>query len=369
MQSRSENWLARTFGLFFATLFVIVTVFSLLAFNLSRQLTGSGAIIQAMRSQNIYRQIPGLIADQIAQTVRPCPDASEACEGEPATGNTTESAQDYLRLLSKSDWQIILAVLMPPDYVQSQTEGLVNQFYTYMNTNQPQLILEASLVEFKANLAGQPGAQAFTQMIHSHSACTTEQLQAMKAEIQNPGPQMEELILCQPPEGILAQFSAQIGAVLGQIASTIPDQLDLAAAAEADPGQAQALATLRQNYQTLNKLATYSPLISIGLLLLIGLAAIRSFRDLLAWWGIPFLVAGVLGILAALLFAPMLAQTINNALAGNQLTGSMAPSVVQTLDSLVRFVANRASLSVGIEAGVLTILGLAMTGIFYMTNL
>ncbi len=52
--------------------------------------------------------------------------------------------------------------------------------------------------------------------------------------------------------------------------------------------------------------ARLSPLIPVALLWLVALFAVRSWRGLMRWWGIPLLLAGLIGAALAVAFLPVM---------------------------------------------------------------
>jgi hypothetical protein len=80
----------------------------------------------------------------------------------------------------------------------------------------------------------------------------------------------------------------------------LPDELIVFRA-----GQSEGSRDFRQNLDRLRLFMKLTVIPPIVFLLAITILAVRSLGDWLKWWGFPFLITGILGLLTALLAAPL----------------------------------------------------------------
>ena len=109
--------------------------------------------------------------------------------------------------------------------------------------------------------------------------------------------------LCKPPAEFTNEngsfvFEPLIKDALQTAAGGIPDEKDLLSK---DAAGQPALRTLRN----LRVVMRFSPLIPLGLLLLVTIFAVRGLRSWFGWWGVPFILAGILTLLAAASINPI----------------------------------------------------------------
>lgn len=350
--SKADTCLSRTIGSLFVILFVIAAAVALVFFNIDQVISNPDSVKNTFVNQNIPERIPVLVADQMAFNQQACLENPEQCEGENQGLDDKENgAIDYLKILKKQDLQKLLSNLMTAAWSQAQMEGLVDQFWGFMQSSQPALILNLSLSDPKNRLKGIEGQQAIMQLILSQPPCNSEQLAKIGQLAFTQGKTTEEIPICQPPQQILAQLNPVIGSIVKPIAESIPDEINLANSDQAP------YAKLRQDYQRFHQAAMLSPFAALGLLLLITIVVVRNLRTLFQWWGSSFLLAGLLGILAAITTKPLLSGYVNN-----QIAGSLAPEVQQATQAVLASVLNTISTQTMMMAGALAILGLLMAG-------
>ncbi|MGE5223949.1 MAG: hypothetical protein ACM3PY_16035 [Omnitrophica WOR_2 bacterium] len=351
--NKVDSCLSRSLASLFLILFVIATATALLLINIDRAIADPNVVKNILANQNIARSIPVLVADQIAFHKEACQQNPEQCEGENQSPADKEGgAVDYLKILPKQQLEILLTSLMTPEWGQAQIEGLVDQLWAYMQSSQPVLRLNLSLADPKNRLKGTEGQQAILQIILNQPACSDAQLAVIEQMAINQGKAAEEIPLCQPPQQFMSQLSPVIGSIVNPLANTLPDQIDMAGSDQAP------YARLRQDYRRFHQAAFLSPFISLGLLLLVTIVAVRSLRSLFRWWGISFLLAGLLGLFAAITSGSLLSGYVNSFPAGD-----LAPAVQQAMQAVIASIFNLASRQTIVMAGGLVVLGLLMTGV------
>lgn len=344
--------IAKVFASIAAALFVIVTVVVLLLTNAERQLLSPDLYKRALVQQHIYERFPSLVAEQIAGQMT---HTAEQGGGPPA----------QIKQLSQADWEAILSDLVPARWLQIQAETAIDQAFSYLQSDAPAATVKVSLAEVKARVAGEEGVSAALRVVRSWPPCSDEQIAAWA------GARLEELPSCRPPEDVITAFAPQVKQLLGTVAAQeIPDELDLTQAFTGGIGAGEALPSDATGLQDDPRLefkrillgVRLSPLLPVALLLLITLFGVRSFKGLLRWWGIPLLLAGVLGVGLAFALPSMMNWAIANSGVA-EVADFAARGMVQAGLDLGRHVVRAIVNSIAVQAGVITLAGLALLGI------
>lgn len=301
----------------FATAFVISAVWLMITYFPAKQLLDPNFYKKVLLENNVYQNLPGSISRQLANNL-----TEDRCLNNPdtdacSTGGNLPAAdrQIPLLILDQAGWENILSSLIDPAYLQTEMESLLDQFF-YILLDSPDPIntrLSISLQSVKHRLAGPEGTQAFLQLIKAQEPCSLEQLLGLvQASLGQPAE--IETLLCQPPADVLETLTPAINSFLAGAVDLAPDQLtfslpiestnDLVSGREAVPGQPAIPDSIRYLRWTADTIYL-SPLLPLFLLLLVTIFAVRSIKDLLAWWGSSFLAAGLISLL--LLFISLLA--------------------------------------------------------------
>lgn len=327
-----------------AVLFVVGGVIALLLFNLERGLFDATIYARAMEEQNLYERLPHVAAEAIVAVMSsdPCPLNPVACNAEsqpPALiaclqndlGSVTylELAQNrrdpdaaeleivracydqagvplpverqrrggppgFMTNLTANDWEILLVAILPPDELRALTDQALRGIFAVLNNEADQASL--SLVGLKQRLAGEDGYRALLQLMRAQPPCTAAQVE----EILAAGPRKAEL--CNPSDAQLASMEVSLRNGLWEAADEIPAEVPLLPGVSAVAGAYPPLALARF-------IMRISPLVPLGLLMVITLFAVRTLRGWLRWWGIPLLITGALGVLLALTLQPLFRLT------------------------------------------------------------
>ncbi len=362
--------------LILATLLVLATILMLLFFNFERQVFSADYYKSAFIQVQLYDRLPALIAEQIVfgMNYNPCEENPERCEGEgesqtPPESESANGPPEYLKNLTLSDWEIFVAQIAPPDWLQSQTENIIDQIITFLESDTLRFSIPISMLTLKARLSGEEGTQAVLQVIRAQPACTPEQLNSY-ASGNITLDQIDKIMVCQPPEEILTLLIPTIETVLDEAIETIPDVVNLGEASPSvdssvkptgEPLNPPSRDDPRPAFRRMRTIMRSSPLLVGGLVLLITLFGVRSFRSWLGWWGVPFLIAGLIGLALA-----MVAYPIGNSFLENYLTSgkvdlsAMSPGLVQASLDVLSAMGRTLAIRVGIQAGIIALLSAGM---------
>jgi|GEM_PF-888117 len=262
----------------------------------------------------------------------------------------------FMQNLKASDWEAIIKILMPPDELQTITENTLDQLFAYLDgkTNR----VSVSLMKLKERLAGQAGKDAIRQLIAAQPPCTEEQLAQMSAGKLG-GEQ--GMVICKPPEEALAVMLPELQTQVNALVTDMPDETMIikpstpsAPVSGSGPLGNDPLTVLR----TVRLGLRLSPLLPLGLLLLVTLFGVRSLKGWLRWWGIPFFFAGAIALAPGITILPALNWAWNNYVT-SRIPPYLPTDVVSIGHDLASYLLRSLSGQITLQAGILAAIGLA----------
>lgn len=298
--------IARGLAVVLTVILILTAVAALLLFNLERQAFSAATYKQALINAGTYRQLPSLLGEVLAR-------------------NLVSAAPAFAQQIRGPQWTALIEALVPESDLRSMTEAALDQVLAYLNgeTQDPQL----SLQPLKHNLAGQAGVDAIISIIQSWPDCTIQQLAQLLTSFGQD--------LCNPPRELLDLARPLIQGQLEVMAGALPNQVSLLGGLGTINGLQTGLNDLRSA-----RLAMHlSPVLPLVILIVITLLVVRSLRDLLEWWGWPFLLAGLFGTVIALAGAPVLRVLLESWLGQRdalQLSPDLAVSLREVVDASFR---------------------------------
>lgn len=326
----------KTIAVFCAISFIFTSVMATLLFNFDRRAFTAETYQRAFAREDFYNKLPRLMAQSIASS-------------------SADQSQFPLVMhgMSLEAWESFMHTLLPPEVLKPIGDNMLNSTFNYlsMKTN----VVQVNLTPLKASMMSETGTRAALALIGTLPACTLEQITQITFNLFAGG----QIELCNPPADMLPLLAPIIQEQMQFTASIIPDQLTLVTAPlQNDP---------RERLQTTRLFMRLSLLLPIGFLLAVTIAAIRSVKDWLNWWGIPILITGfaifMIGILGAPVFGVVLegilARSLPNYLPAFLLdfTGNFASAMVRALLNPLLW-----------QGLILAFIGGGMTGIGYFTR-
>lgn len=321
-----------TIATLLAILFVLTAVMALLFFNFDRHAFTAETYQQAFAREDFYNKIPSLLAQSIA--------------------SGTDPTQQPLGMqgLNQETWDRFFRTLLPPDVLKPIGDDVLGSTFAYLNMESNSI--EVDLSPVKTSMLGETGTQAALVLIQSLPACTIDQA-AMIMFGMFSGDQIQ---LCNPPENVLPMLMPIIQSQMQVTASLIPDQLTLITAPpQNDP---------RERIQTLRLFMRFSLILPILLLLTLTGFAVRSFKDWLSWWGIPFASTGFIAFLIGILGAPIFSVVIESALA-SQLPDYLPAFLLDFTKDFTAAMVQALLTPVVLQGIALTFIGVCMAGLGY----
>ena len=295
--------LLRLLALLVTAAFVAVAVGLLLLIDVQQNLLNPDTYKRALAQQQVYQRLSQVFAEQLAmsygeQSARHrAASASGSNANRDLDGLLTNAAFGHLTL---KDWQFIINEIAPPDWVQRQTERAIDDVFYALDSGAGPPKVRVSLVELKTRVAGDGGKRIVERIVSSWPKCDANQLAGWS---ENPPGSLAELPVCRPSSQSESLLLRQMDASAQMVASRTPNEivLDQLTAADTGAGFTEEIQSLQAPRQRLLAIATWGWVVPVGLLLLIVALAVRSWRDLALWWGLPMLLAG--GVTLALAFS------------------------------------------------------------------
>lgn len=360
--------IAKVFAVLFAIFFVITLVSTLFFYNLEQHAFDTETYKKALHNENIYERLPAVIGDQlvVSMGIDHCAENPLSCETEyrsveletcliDALGSesyralsnnerplteaeneritpcyeehgypaTNEGEEELLASLTKNltakDWEDFIIAIVPPEELEYISESTLDEIFNYLNGNSDTAAIP--LMQFKKRLISKEGTDAVMALIKAQPDCTTSDLLKIA---------QGEIAICHPPDMIMPALEPLINMQLQTAASTLPDQQILTQKKQAQESILE--------MQALRALMRLSPLVPIILLLLITLLAVRDLLSWLRWWGIPLLIAGIIGVLMSLITAPLVRALLSIPLTGGismEVSGSALKLIYDLAESVV----------------------------------
>lgn len=176
-----------------------------------------------------------------------------------------------------------------------------------------------------------------------------------------------DLLSCRPPQEIIDEYMLSIEENLDEFVGELPDEAVIGENfMDGDPDESSASDDGdMQIGQTIRRIRSYlrlSLVVPGVLLLLIGVFGVRSFRDLLRWWGIPLLIAGLVALVISVLSMPLFNWFLRTYVEG-QIPGYLSQEFVDFGFEVGRSTIRSYVKAVTLQAGGIALVGLAATTI------
>jgi len=262
----------------------------------------------------------------------------------------------FMQNLKASDWETILNTLIPPNELQAMTENVLDQVFAYLNSETDSV--SVSLVKLKERLAGQAGKDAIRQLIVAQPPCTEEQLAQMTAGALG---SEQGMVICNPPDEVLAPMMSELQTQLNSLVTQIPETVMIirpyapsALTRDSGPLGNDPLTVVR----TVRLGLRLSPLLPLGLLLLVTLFGVRSLKGWMRWWGIPFFFVGAIALIPGIAILPALNWAWANFIAP-RIPPYLPTDVISIGHDLASYVLRSLSGQITLQAGILAVIGLA----------
>ncbi len=322
--------LEKTLAALCAVLFVITAILVLLFFNIEQKAFSSATYKQAFENQKLYERMPALLASALQESISQNPNAFP-----------------FLKELTAEGWQSTISALLPPEELRALADSARDSRFDYVNGKTNSVVI--SLLPIKAHLVGESGVNVIKQFLKTQPDCTIDQLTQMGLGLLG-----GNIALCNPPEEAMGLIDPLIQSQLQTITAAFPNGVTLIAGTDSGTSRDP-----RLQLHMLRSAIRFSPFFVILLLLAIALFAVRSLRDVLVWWGWPFLIVGAVSALIGLIGSPLLGGILQF-LIQTQGVVFLPPLLASSIGETASAVASQILIPVALQGFVIAMIGLLM---------
>ncbi|MHC1740903.1 MAG: hypothetical protein AB9897_07310 [Anaerolineaceae bacterium] len=271
----------------FSFLFTLALIPTLLILTLNQTLFAKEYYKKVLEQQNIYSQFPQLMIEKITSSIQ-----SEDVFGQ------------FLGLMSPEQITVFTTALLPDNYLQNQTEKIIDSIVDYLNLKNPNLSISIDLAPIKANVQGQAGLDLVNKFENSLTNCTQEQIQSLPQILMAQSPiDISLIMMCKPPEPYFSMIIPIFSSILQQSIAKLPSNIPILDLTPQGTIALQNNSPILKSFIIIRKACFVIPWIALFLAVLIVLLSLRSLKIMLRSLGIPLLISGIICVLIFLLLS------------------------------------------------------------------
>jgi hypothetical protein len=354
---------ARGLAFLIVILFLLTAPISLILWNVDNYLLTPDPYLRALEEEDFAARLPLIAAEQITYSLshNPCLEDPQNCEGGEGalSGETDEGGPPaYLRDLSVEQWRTILGTLLEPGWLETQVEALLADLFGNLEPGSSTEPIVISLDELKTNLAGPQGVTLIEELLAARPPCSAAQLLEL-AIMDLSQPSLDRLLTCNPPPEVIALVMPELKSALDQAAQQLPSQITIDAFDSVFANASGAEGAGGSAFMRARLLMRFTPFVPLTLMLLIGLLAVRSLRDLGWWIGFPLLVTGA-SLAGVGWFAPGAVEWAVQRFVTPVLPSTLSPLTSSFILDMVLRVGRLTADRVAFQALVIVVLGAGM---------
>jgi len=199
-------------------------------------------------------------------------------------------ATGILDFLGRERLDETLRALFPAEWTEGQVRANIETIYAWLDDDRPLPGLSLDIQPIKDRLRSGAAEELATNVVSSWPTCGLEQVGLLLQE----GISRSSLpaFLCQPPEPLRTTVIAAVADLVLRQVSELPSKVDLGEDRLTDTTPAE-LMDFKRGLRTLRAFSRAGWLLPLSMLGLIVAVGVRSWPQLLRWWGGSILAAGV----------------------------------------------------------------------------
>ncbi len=258
-------------------------------------------------------------------------------------------AAGILDFLGRQRLDEMLSELLPAEWAESQVRANIESLYEWLDNDRLAPELSLDVQPLKDRLLSGGAEQLATTVVSSWPACGLEHVEILLRE----GIPRGELpaFLCQPPEPLRTTVIVVATDLVLRQVSELPSTVQLAEESPLDTNP-QELKEFKRSLRTLRAFSRAGWLLPLSMLGLIVAVAVRSWPQLLRWWGGSALAAGIGTFLMLGMVEDTVEQARNSGPLRTAFPGPFAEVIQDVIDGLLDAV-----------SGQLFVLGLLIAGV------
>jgi hypothetical protein len=395
--------LAKFIAVLFSIVFVITSTGAIFVANIETHLLNANTYKNALTAQDVYTRLPGIIVEQLLGSINydPCKSNPFMCSevspefitcakttlGEPRFEILIADAEQYtdgdrkiiqscldqygsnlgnkqgiqnpagelsstLRTIGSTQLEAILTQLVPPLELKTLSENTLTEIFAYLKGQRDTAGI--SLVSLKHHLSGSEGDEIILGIIHLQPECTPEQIVIMTNDLLN----NQIVTLCKLPDLILNSINSIIVDNLGTLTKQIPDQIIFLTPTTGLNPTHPGVGLVSSLHTGLLVLHLF-PFVPLFFLILISLLVIRSQKNWFRWWGVLFLITGLLSFFLAITMFGLFDQAWNSVLV-QQIPPIVSTGVISLIHDITKTILKSYVGGIYLSSSILGFLGLGM---------
>lgn len=223
-------------------------------------------------------------------------------------GLSLQSAAQYL---TPPEREAMIDLLVPEAWVRDQVLRVTTDFFAWFDSPATRLVLTVDTTPLAARLGGEAAAGVVETIVASWPECTLEAVGQMLGIGEVPG--QEGFPFCEPSEPLRGVMVRSLAGAMRLMGEALPARLPIVDQSFDDTAN---LLRAKEQVRLVRFVARWGILVSLSLLGVIMALAVRSWRGLARWWGIPLLLGGLIAFLPVLLGGRFLHLLITQMTAG-----------------------------------------------------
>jgi len=224
--------------------------------------------------------------------------------------------------LDYRDWEEIAPNLVTADWVRTEVEGNMDNFFNWLEGDLNDLELVFHTEVLRRRMLGQPGQTAVREIANALPICTAQEEQRFEAFVN--GSQVE-FPYCRPQQDKhRAELVDMLTRAKDRVASELPNELDLlekmsSSTHQPNAAPGQHLPTKTYSRAELNEFRAWVRLwqrllilvflVPAAILSLIVIFSVRSAKSFFRWMGWPLLIGGLFTLIP-LFFLPFMSPSV-----------------------------------------------------------
>lgn len=337
------RFISRASALFVVFLFIVIASISACTVAFRESLINVDTYKETLVEQNVYEDIIPYVIPALLKNnqTRLNPDESFSID-----------LNDIDRFMSIDDWRKVSDELIPPEWVQHQTESVLDNINLIKQGDFSQRENVVDLSEVVERLQGDAGNRASEIIIESAPECNTQQINQLR---QFNGQSGSTFPICNPPRiqkskatTLIADWFHNIGIVIETQIHQQDDEITI------PEDIANLIHNLFQLDSQLSLLLLLCPLSLIGLIILL---AVRNLKNFGRWLGWAFILSGILTLLLIFTSQVPVFASFDEVVAANT---DIERFAAQIYASFVRSVYTDASAMMLTLAGIMIALGFVL---------
>jgi len=205
------------------------------------------------------------------------------------------SLQSVTQYLTPQEREAMIDLLVPEAWVRDQVLRVTTDFFAWFDSPATRLVLTVDTTPLAARLGGE-AAGVVEAIVSSWPECTLEAIGQMLGIGAVPG--KEGFPFCEPSEPLRGVIVRSLAGAMRLMGEALPARLPIVDQGFDDTAN---LLRVKEQVRLVRFVARWGVLVSLSLLGVIMALAVRSWRGLARWWGIPLLLGGLIAFLPVLL--------------------------------------------------------------------